>query len=352
MDRTMQPTSEPGIWKITSRGTRGGETVRYRVAYRVPGLGQRTKTFRKFTEAKAFRHTLGDPGQLRQLRELERGRITLGAYFPTWLEWKRRLAPSTRARYEFVGRKYIVPSRLSSMLISAISREDVERWIADLERQGVPAPTIDKTYRTLRACLETAVGEGKALANPARRIELPHPEDRETYFLTEGEVELIANAVPELHRALVYFLAFTGVRIGEASALRLKNLDLPVASSGSSSPPPRWAGTNYPQVKRRRANLAPSRWLRPSWPSSPRISSGTAPAVHLAISTPRASSSCPEGAGRYGRTTGEGGSFSPLVSGWGSFAKADAAAWSHPGFTTSATRRPASQPSPGTRSMR
>ena len=247
MDRTMQPTSEPGIWKITSRGTRGGETVRYRVAYRVPGLGQRTKTFRKFTEAKAFRHTLGDPGRLRQLRELERGRITLGAYFPTWLEWKRRLAPSTRARYEFVGRKYIVPSRLSSMLISAISREDVERWIADLERQGVPAPTIDKTYRTLRACLETAVGEGKALANPARRIELPHPEDRETYFLTEGEVELIANAVPELHRALVYFLAFTGVRIGEASALRLKNLDLPVASSGSSSPPPRWAGTNYPR---------------------------------------------------------------------------------------------------------
>ena len=46
-------------------------------------------------------------------------------------------------------------------------------------------------------------------------------------LVTEGEVEMIANAVPELHRALVYFLAFTGVRIGEASALRLKNLDLP-----------------------------------------------------------------------------------------------------------------------------
>jgi hypothetical protein len=96
------------------------------------------------------------------LAPLCRGRITLGAYFPTWLERKRRLSLSTRAWSEFVGRKYIVPSRLGSVLVSAISREDVERWIADLERQGVPAPTIDKTCRTLRACLETAVGEGKA----------------------------------------------------------------------------------------------------------------------------------------------------------------------------------------------
>ena len=82
LSRTMARTSEPGIWKITSKGARGGESVRYRVAYRVPGLGQRTKTFRKFTEAKAFRQTLGDPGRVKQLRELERGRITLGAYFP------------------------------------------------------------------------------------------------------------------------------------------------------------------------------------------------------------------------------------------------------------------------------
>ena len=46
-----------------------------------------------------------------QLRELERGRITLGAYFRTWLEWKRRLAPSTRARYEFVGASVVVQAR-------------------------------------------------------------------------------------------------------------------------------------------------------------------------------------------------------------------------------------------------
>jgi integrase len=226
MNRTLKRTSEPGIWKITTPRARGGESVRYRVAYRVPGLGQRTKSFERFTDAKAFRQTLGDPGRLRQLRELERGRITLGAYFPAWLERKRRLAPSTHARYEFVGRRYIVPSRLGSLLISAISRDDVERWIADLQRQGVPGATIDKTYRTLRACLETAVSEGKAITNAARRIELPRPDDREPFFLTQDQVEAIANAVPDRHKALVYFLAFTGARIGEASALRLKNLDL------------------------------------------------------------------------------------------------------------------------------
>ena len=87
-------------------------------------------------------------------------------------------------------------------------------------------PTIDKAYRTLRACLETAVLDGKALSNPARRIETPDQNHREPFFLTADRVDAIANEVAPRFRSLVYLLAYTGLRMGEATALRVRNVDL------------------------------------------------------------------------------------------------------------------------------
>ncbi len=42
----------------------------------------------------------------------------------------------------------------------------------------------------------------------------------------EPSVLSVADGVPERYRALVLFLAYTGLRIGEAVALRVQNLDL------------------------------------------------------------------------------------------------------------------------------
>ncbi len=173
-----------------------------------------------------FQGAVRDPSRARQLKQLETGRVTLREYFPVWLERKRDLAPATRRLYGDVGEKYI-SSGLGDLRLSEVTRDDVEDWISALEDRGVGRPTIDKAYRTLRACLETAVLEGKALSNPARRVEVPPSDEREPFFLTENQVEAIANEVPERHRALVYFLAYTGARMGEATALRVKNLSLP-----------------------------------------------------------------------------------------------------------------------------
>ncbi len=209
-----------GISLVTQNGHRS-----YMVSYRVAGR-QRTKSFRTLGEAVTFQGAVRDPSRARQLKQLETGRVTLREYFPVWLERKRDLAPATRRLYGDVGEKYI-SSGLGDLRLSEVMRDDVEDWISALEDRGVGRPTIDKAYRTLRACLETAVLEGKALSNPARRVEVPPSDEREPFFLTENQVEAIANEVPERHRALVYFLAYTGARMGEATALRVKNLSLP-----------------------------------------------------------------------------------------------------------------------------
>jgi integrase len=68
--------------------------------------------------------------------------------------------------------------------------------------------------------------EGKAESNPAKRIHTPELRDREPFFLTADQVDAVAGEVGGRDRALVYFLAYTGARIGEATALRVRNLDL------------------------------------------------------------------------------------------------------------------------------
>jgi integrase len=221
VSRQTRKTRYPGIYELT-----GGKKTRYVVSYRVRGLGQRTKTLATLGEARAFQGAMRDPVKQDQARQLERGRVLLAEYFTEWLDRRRNLAPSTRLRYEGVGRNYITPSALGHLRVSAITRDDVEDWISALVRRSVPPPTIDKAYRTLRACLETAVMEGKAIANPAKRIETPPADDREPFYLTAEQVDVVANVVPARDRALVFFLAYTGARMGEATALRVRNLDL------------------------------------------------------------------------------------------------------------------------------
>jgi integrase len=45
-------------------------------------------------------------------------------------------------------------------------------------------------------------------------------------FLDAGQVEQLADTIAPAYRVLVYFLAYTGLRFGEAVALRVKRLDL------------------------------------------------------------------------------------------------------------------------------
>lgn len=62
--------------------------------------------------------------------------------------------------------------------------------------------------------------------NPARGVKVPRSEAKEARYLSASEVEAIAEATDERYRALVLLLGFGGLRIGEAVALRVGNLDL------------------------------------------------------------------------------------------------------------------------------
>lgn len=99
-----------------------------------------------------------------------------------------------------------------------------------------------KITRVLSLILDMAVKDGRLARILAEKVNLPRPVKHERRYLTHTQVEDLARAcgnpadpsrhssldtrTNEMHRLVVLFLAYTGVRLGEMAALKLKRIDL------------------------------------------------------------------------------------------------------------------------------
>ena len=94
---------------------------------------------------------------------------------------------------------------------------------------GVSATKVIEAVGVLRRLLDRAVRDKAIPANPCvlRQVSLPRRPQVERPVLTPAEVDRLASAMThERDRVLVRILAYAGVRIGEAFALRWTDVDL------------------------------------------------------------------------------------------------------------------------------
>jgi uncharacterized protein (DUF3084 family) len=85
---------------------------------------------------------------------------------------------------------------------------------------------VRQTYQLLAMVLKAAVESGYLARSPCVGVRLPRPPRREMTVLTPDQVDDLAAAVPNRYRALIYVLAFGGLRWGEACALRRFRCDV------------------------------------------------------------------------------------------------------------------------------
>jgi len=100
----------------------------------------------------------------------------------------------------------------------------IERFQADLRRQGVGDPTIIKTLTLLQGMLQRAIVWGRITSNPVAPIRKPAQRRSRTVRVIPPEtVERIRRTLLAQDRVrdatLVSVLAYAGVRPGEALAL-------------------------------------------------------------------------------------------------------------------------------------
>lgn len=115
--------------------------------------------------------------------------------------------------------------------IDRVTREHVQDWLDDLAADGKAFKTIKNLRSDLSTVFKFAVLDSalpSVLTNPVlgTHIDAPDNGGRKPVFLRMYEFEAIAGFLSGEHHVYVHTLARTGMRKGEALALRVGDLDL------------------------------------------------------------------------------------------------------------------------------
>jgi integrase len=112
-----------------------------------------------------------------------------------------------------------------------IRREDVERLLAQLRRDGLAPKSILNFLGFLNGVFEFAIRRGQLRDNPVRHVDRPQKQPgSEVRFLALEELEALLRACPDdllgpVERVLYLAAATTGMRQGELIALRWRDVD-------------------------------------------------------------------------------------------------------------------------------
>jgi integrase/recombinase XerD len=140
-----------------------------------------------------------------------------------------RLAPRTVEAYRRDLAALAVWLRHSP---ATATREDLERYLAELRAQGLAGSTIARRLAAARAFFRHRVLIGATAENPAADVALPRRARRLPRTLSPGEAERLVEAASGTKprdlrdRALVELLYGAGLRVSEAVGLERGGVDL------------------------------------------------------------------------------------------------------------------------------
>jgi integrase len=211
-----EKTRYPGVYK-----RQGSNGPIYRAVKRDRTGRQVTRNFRRIEDAKDWHSDKST-----RLQDTAKGKITFEGFARQTLERRADLKRKTLAQYDTLLRVHILPI-LGDRQLGSIHVDDLEDLYVQLRAKRVGATTIKQAHSLVHSLFQEAVGKRLIPTNPAHGINgFEKPRPKEHRYLTENEVARIAGAINPRYRALVFTLAYAGLRIGEATALRVKHLDL------------------------------------------------------------------------------------------------------------------------------
>ncbi len=135
---------------------------------------------------------------------------------------------STLERYDQVWRNQVEP-RWGSVRVRDVEKKAITEWAGVLLEGGLSSASSLKAVQVLSKAMGQAVDEGWATANPAQRVRLskaPPPID-DHVVLTPEQIDRVAEELEACppYDLLVRFAAWTGLRAGELTALRLRDVN-------------------------------------------------------------------------------------------------------------------------------
>jgi integrase len=228
------------VASIQTRPRKDGATS-YRVVWRDADNGIRSQTFTDKDKAQELKNFLDANGNSFKLAA--KAKIRKDSTAPTvyevvvrHIDLLRKPQPGTIAKYRRMAAAHIANSDLGKTPVDKVNKAAVIDWLDDLKVQsranqptGQPLgrKTKGNIHSILSAAFATAMDSEVMHRNPAKGVsEADLNEAREPVYLSPEDLVMLAERVDPHYKLFLQFLAGTGLRYSEATALRRRDLSI------------------------------------------------------------------------------------------------------------------------------
>lgn len=209
---------------VENRTSRHGRGKRWRARWVDDQGRERTASFATKTDAEQHIEAIGSSLHRGDYVDPRSGAQTFGVLaqrFTAGRVVKQKTASGERSLLD----SRILP-RWENVQLAHIVESEIRTWLADMQRE-VSSSRARQAFILYRQILDLAVADRALAKNPAKGVKAPRAKtSRDALFLTVEQVHEVADAMTRpSDAALTRFLAFTGLRWGEAVAVTVDGLD-------------------------------------------------------------------------------------------------------------------------------
>ncbi|MYX19347.1 site-specific integrase [Streptomyces sp. SID8380] len=155
------------------------------------------------------------------------GEVLFAEYATRWID-ERGVAPTTEELYRRLLRLHLEPT-FGDTCVNTIGPAKVRTWRAE-RRKVTGATTTAKSYRLLKAIMQTAVEDDLIRRNPCFIRGAGREDAAERPVATVEQVFALADAIGIRWRLMVLLGAFASMRPEELAELRRSDIDLDAGS--------------------------------------------------------------------------------------------------------------------------
>ena len=163
-------------------------------------------------------------------------KMTLDNIYDVWCETRRGLKDNTFQNYKYLYTQFVSPE-IGKFKVTKIIRSDIKRFYNKIiDSDGVKLSTAESIQTVLHQVLQFAVDDNYIRTNPAdgalKEFKMSHQYDSEKRrALTIDQQKLLVSFLDESEtyrrwRPIITVMLGTGMRVGEVTGLRWKDIDL------------------------------------------------------------------------------------------------------------------------------
>jgi integrase len=201
--------------------TRNGQ-LRWYARYRDPDGQPRAKVFDRKVDAERFLTGVESSKLVGRYIDPRAGVLTVAQFYE---QWSRRQV-WTRGTGKAMSLA-VRSATFSNVKLGNLRASHLEQWVKDMSARGLAAGTIRTRFNNVHSLLRAAVRDRVIGSDPAADVKLPRTRGRAAAMTipTVEQLGALMASAAEPFQAFVGLCAFAGLRLGEAAAVQVGDVD-------------------------------------------------------------------------------------------------------------------------------